>query len=60
MRLSEIERKAKSMGINDTWRYSKREIVRGIQRKEGNIECFSTRTRSVCGQLSCCFRSDCT
>ena len=60
MRLSDIERKAKTMGINDTWKYSKRELVRVIQRKEVNNECFAKRMRSTCGQMSCCWRSDCT
>ena len=59
MRLLVIEKVAKSMGINDTWKYSKRELIKNIQRKEGNKECFATRTRSVCGQLDCCWRSDC-
>ena len=60
MRLLEIEKRARSLGINERWKYSKKELVRGIQRKEGNKECFATRTSSICGQMECCFRSDCT
>ena len=59
MRLLAIEKKAKDLGINDTWKYSKRDLIKLIQKKEGNKECFSTRSRLICGQVSCCWRSDC-
>lgn len=59
MRLSDIERKAKAMGINDTYKYSRRELIRTIQQKESNQECFAKRIRVTCGQMSCCWRGDC-
>ena len=43
MRLLAIEKKARDLGINDTWKYSKRDLIKLIQKKEGNKECFSTR-----------------
>ncbi len=58
MRLSEIEKKARALGLKDTWRYSKKELVRSIQRKEGNFECFGT-ARNSCDQSACYWRSDC-
>ncbi|MFA5145177.1 MAG: SAP domain-containing protein [Candidatus Omnitrophota bacterium] len=58
MRLSEIEKKARSMGVKDTWKYSKRELIKTIQRKEGNFDCFGT-ARGNCGQMACCWRPDC-
>ncbi|MFA5150004.1 MAG: SAP domain-containing protein [Candidatus Omnitrophota bacterium] len=58
MRLSEIEKRAKSLGIRDTWRLSKKELVKTIQRVEGNLDCFGAK-RNSCEQLSCCWRSDC-
>jgi hypothetical protein len=58
MRLSEIEKKARNAGIKDTWRYSKKELVRMIQRKEGNFDCFGN-SMSYCDQLACCWRLDC-
>lgn len=58
MRLAEIERKAKGFGVKDTWRYSKRDLIKAIQRKEGNFECFGT-TGGFCSQASCCWRDDC-
>ncbi len=58
MRLTEIERKAKALGIKDTWRYSKNDLIKTVQRKEGSFECFST-ANNYCNQPACCWRSDC-
>ena len=58
MRLSEIEKKARSMGIKDLWRYSKKELIKTIQHTEGNFECFGT-AKGSCSQLACCWRDDC-
>lgn len=58
MRLSEIEKKAKSLGIKDTWRLSKKELVKTIQRKEGNFDCFAS-ARTSCDQMVCSWRGDC-
>ncbi|MFA5090352.1 MAG: SAP domain-containing protein [Candidatus Omnitrophota bacterium] len=58
LRLSEIEKKARTLGIKDTWRHTKTELIRSIQRKEGNFDCFGTAGGS-CNQLSCCWREGC-
>ncbi|TRZ93517.1 SAP domain-containing protein [bacterium] len=58
MRLSEIEKKARVLGIKDTWKYSKKDLIRGIQRTEGNFDCFAT-AKNHCDQLVCSWRSDC-
>lgn len=58
MQLSEIQKKARDAGIKDPWKFSKKELVKTIQRKEGNRDCFAT-ARSYCDQLACCWRSDC-
>lgn len=58
MRLSEIEKKARSLGIKDTWKYSKKDLVRLIQRSEGNFDCFGT-ANNYCDQFICCWREDC-
>ena len=58
MRLAEIEKKARAVGIKDTWKYSKRDLIRNIQRKEGNFDCFGT-AKGSCSQMACCWRSDC-
>ncbi|MCX5700164.1 MAG: SAP domain-containing protein [Candidatus Omnitrophica bacterium] len=59
MRLSEIEKKAKNLGIKDTWRLSKKELIKTIQRAEGNFDCFSTARKNACDQMVCCWRIDC-
>ena len=58
MRLSEIEKKARESGAKDTWKLSKKELIRTIQRKEGNFDCFGS-ARNNCDQLACCWRGDC-
>ena len=58
MKISEIEKKAKAAGIKDTWLYSKRELIKAIQRKEGNYDCFGT-AQNNCSQMACCWRPDC-
>lgn len=59
MRLLDIERKARSVGIKDTWKFSKINLVRNIQRTEGNQPCFAGAGRRSCEEMSCCWRSDC-
>lgn len=58
MRLIEIEKKAKGLGIKDTWKFSKKDLVKNIQRKEGNFDCFGSAI-NYCDQLVCCWRGDC-
>ncbi len=58
MRLSDIEKKAKSLGVKDIWKMSKKDLIKNIQRKEGNFDCFGTAT-NYCSQMSCCWKSDC-
>lgn len=60
MRLLEVERKARQMGIKDTWRYSKEELIKSIQKAESFEACFSIgRKKDTCSQFECCWRSDC-
>ncbi|MCM8797582.1 MAG: SAP domain-containing protein [Candidatus Omnitrophica bacterium] len=58
MRLMDIEKKAKSLGIKDTWKFSKKELIKTIQRAEGNFDCFGTAT-VYCDQFACSWRNDC-
>ena len=58
MRLLEIEKKARGMGIKDTWKFTKQELIKVIQRNEGNNPCFQTAGKQ-CSQMSCCWRDDC-
>ncbi len=58
MRLSDVEKIARNKGVKDTWVYTKKELIKQIQRQEGNFECFAT-ARNGCNQISCCWRGDC-
>jgi hypothetical protein len=58
MRLSEIEKKARSLGIKDTWNYSKKKLIKKIQKAEGNFDCFGT-VINFCDQNACLWRIDC-
>ncbi len=58
MRLSEIEKKARNLSIKDTWKYSKKELIKKIQKAEGNFDCFATAIH-FCDQNDCLWRIDC-
>jgi hypothetical protein len=58
MRLSEIEKKARQAGVRDTWKFSKKDLIKTIQVKEGNFDCFGTALDN-CDQMACCWRTDC-
>lgn len=58
MKIVDIEKKAKSLGLKDTWKLSKKDLIKTIQRKEGNFDCFGNAINS-CSQAVCCWRPDC-
>lgn len=58
MKLSQIEKIAKSLGVKNAWKYSKKELIKVIQRQEGNFDCFGTVT-DFCDQVNCLWRKDC-
>jgi hypothetical protein len=58
MRLSMIEKKARELGIRDTHRLGRKELIRLIQKAEGNVQCFLAGLRE-CTQVACCWRPDC-
>ncbi len=57
MKMSEIRGLAKSLGINSFGK-SKVELIKEIQRKQGNFDCFGS-AMDYCDQLDCIFRSTC-
>lgn len=59
MRLLTIEKLAKTKGISNTWKFTKAELIRAIQKIEGNSDCFSSPSRRNCPELNCCWRADC-
>jgi len=57
MKMQEIRAKAKELGINSFGK-SKADLIREIQRTEGNFDCYGT-ARGYCDQDDCCFREPC-
>ncbi|MGA2400143.1 MAG: SAP domain-containing protein [Syntrophobacteraceae bacterium] len=57
MKMNEVRSLAKSLGIISFGK-SKLELIREIQRKQGNFDCFGKAT-SYCDQLECLFRASC-
>lgn len=57
MKIDEIKKKAKKMGIN-SGKMNKTDLIRSIQRAEGNFDCFGTAT-DYCDQLGCAWKQDC-
>ncbi len=58
MKMQEIREKARTLGLRNTFGLSKAELIKRIQRAEGNFDCFGT-AKDYCDQLECCFREDC-
>ena len=57
MKMSEIAAKAKALNIK-SFGMKRDEIIRSVQRAEGNFDCFGSAT-SYCDQEDCCFRALC-
>ena len=58
MKMQEVRAKAKALGLRETFGLSKAELIRKVQKAEGNFDCFR-RAADYCDQLQCCFRDDC-
>jgi len=58
MKISEIQKIARKVGVKDAWSYSKNDLIKTIQRKEGNFDCFGT-AKTYCDQSKCLWRKDC-
>jgi len=58
MKLDDVKKIAKDRGI-PIKNMKKTDIIRTIQRDEGNIDCYNTDSSDTCGQLSCIWRDDC-
>ncbi len=57
MKMHEIRTMAKQLGVKSFGK-SKVELIREIQRKEGNFDCFG-RAATYCDQTACAFRALC-
>ena len=57
MKMNEVRAKAKALGIKIRG-VKKSDLVKQIQKREGNFDCFGT-AKDYCDQWNCCFREDC-
>lgn len=59
MKREEIKSIAQLYGIKVNG-IKRAELVRAIQRAEGNEQCFETDNSATCGQIGCSWREDCS
>lgn len=57
MNLIEIKKIAQKLGVPAIG--TKTDMIKSIQRKEGNFDCFGTAVNNFCDQHSCLWRTDC-
>ncbi len=58
LKINEIRKIAKKMDIN-SFGLSKIVLVRKVQEKEGNLQCFATERILDCPEEKCLWREDC-
>ncbi|OOZ35679.1 Rho termination factor N-terminal domain-containing protein [Solemya velesiana gill symbiont] len=58
MRKKEVLNIAANRGIESS-KLRKWELIRAIQRAEGNQDCFRTPVANDCNQVACLWRGDC-
>jgi hypothetical protein len=58
MKMDEVRRRAKEMGLATDRKAKKTDLIRAIQTAEGNSACFDTG-RLDCSEKACCWREDC-
>ena len=58
LNMKEIREMAQQLGIRST-RMRKADLIRAIQRVEGNYDCHGTATEEECDQEECLWREDC-
>lgn len=60
MTVQEMKDIARQRGLNVGSKKKKLDIVRAIQKEEGNNDCFMSEWSSACGQSECLWREDCS
>lgn len=58
MQITEIRDLARARGIQPDNLF-KTELIKTIQTKEGNFDCYGTAFDGICNQPGCCWREDC-
>jgi hypothetical protein len=58
MKIQKIRQIAKKKNVN-FGNVGKIDLIRAIQRAEGNADCFATKAINDCNELNCLWREDC-
>jgi hypothetical protein len=58
MKIQDVKEIAKKQGVN-AGKMNKTDLIRAIQKAEGNHACFDTASVQTCGQMNCLWRADC-
>lgn len=58
MKLQEIKEIAKNKGVKNI-NMKKADLIRSIQKAEGNFDCFGSINSNECSQMNCLWREDC-
>jgi hypothetical protein len=58
MTLKQVKDMAKTKGVK-AGNMKKENIIRAIQKAEGNFDCFGTASEEVCDQINCLWKEDC-
>ena len=58
MKMTDVIKKAKVKGVKIKPDMSKADLIKAIQRAEGNFDCFGTAA-NYCDQMDCAWREDC-
>ena len=58
MKIQRVREIAREQGL-DPGQAGKAELIKAIQIKEGNFDCFATADGGVCDQTGCRWREDC-
>ena len=58
MKIQKVREIARQHGMNPS-SGDKVELIKAIQRDEGNFDCFATAYDGICDQTGCLWREDC-
>ena len=58
MNIKKIRDIARTKGVK-TGNMKKENMIRAIQKAEGNFDCFGTAVDGICTQANCLWRTDC-
>lgn len=58
MKMEEIKEVAKGLGVKPG-KMKKADLIKEIQKAEGNVDCYNSGNKESCGQDACAWREDC-